>query len=476
MNAHANAMLNNKAIDNSLSKLSSGLQINSAADNASGLAIANSLRAQGAGLGQAMANANDGLAITGIADKAMTGQLSILDTIKTKATQAANGGGQNGETIQALQADISKLVTSLDAIANQTSYNGKSLLSGQFTNQSFQVGAYSGQTMNVSIGATSSDKIGQTRFETTDMITSTGTSTLTFSAASGTGITLESVKISTSAGTGIGALAAVINKSTSLTGVSASWSLTETGNKAVISGTVTSLTINGITIAASLDVQNNDANSTLQNAINKFSDQTGVVASTDSKGQLELTSTDGRAVKVAGLGATTGITDGTYAGRLTIERAGAADIGMSDSGSIVDTSTNQASVGLRDMMGTISNTKAQAMGAFANTNVIGANDDLAAGVNTQAGAEAMIAIAQSASTDLSKIQSGIGSSENQLSATLDNLTTTQVNVAAAESTIRDVDFAAESANFSKHNILAQAGAYAMSQANTVQQNVLKLLQ
>ena len=475
MNAHANATLNNKALDSSLSKLSSGLRINSAADDASGLAIADSLRSQGSSLGQAIANANDGISIAQIADGAMSEQTSILDTIKTKATQAAQDG-QSSDSRKALQSDISKLMSELDNIASTTAYNGKNLLSGQFTNQNFQVGAYSNQSVGMSIGATSSDKIGQTRFETTDMITGTGTSTLTFSAASGTDITLESVKISTSAGTGIGALADVINKNSNLTGVTASWSLTETGNGAVTSGTISNLTINGVTIAASLDVQNNDSSGTLVNAINQYSDQTGVAASTDSKGQLELTSTDGRAIKVTGLKDTTGIADNTYAGRLTIQRQGAGDIGVKDAGSLVDTSKNQASLSLRDMMGTISNTKAKAMGAFANTNVIGASDDLAAGVDTYAGAQAMMLIAQSASTDLDKIRSSIGSVQNQLSATVDNITVTQVNVAAAESQIRDVDFASESANFSKYNILSQSGAYAMSQANSVQQNVLKLLQ
>ena len=475
MNAHANAVLNNKAIDSSLTKLSSGLRINSAADDASGLAIADSLRSQGSALGQAISNANDGISIAQIADKAMSEQTSILDTIKTKATQAAQDG-QTTTSRKALQSDISKLMQELDNIANTTSYNGKSLLSGQFTNQSFQVGAYANQTVGMSIGATSSDKIGQTRFETTDMLTGTGTSTITFSTASGTSITLESVKISTSAGTGIGALASVINKNSNLTGITASWSLTETGSKAITSGTISNLKINNVTIAASLDVQANDGSGTLVNAINQFSDQTGVTASTDSSGQLQLTSTDGRAIDVSGLGTNASISTAVYAGRLTIQRAGAGDIGMSSSGMSVDTSKNQASIGLRDMMGTISNTKAQAMGAFANTNVIGAKDDLAAGVDTFAGAQAMMSIAQSATTDLDKIRANIGSTQNQLSATVDNITVTQVNVASAESQIRDVDFASESANFSKHSILAQSGTYAMSQANSVQQNVLKLLQ
>ena len=475
MNAHTNASVNNRNLDSSLSKLSSGLRINSAADDASGLAIADSLRSQASALGQAINNANDGISIAQIADKAMDEQSKILDTIKTKATQAAQDG-QTTASRKALQSDISKLMQELDNIANTTSYNGKSLLSGQFTNQNFQIGAYSGQTVQMSIGATSSDKIGQTRFETTDMMTTLGTSTLTFSTASGTSITLESVKISTSAGTGIGALADVINKNSNLTGVSAKWSLTETGNKAITSGTVTSLTINSITIASSLDVKANDSTGVLVDAINNYSDQTGVTASVDSKGQLELTSNDGRAINVAGLNGTTGIADGNYAGRLTLMRAGSSDIGVSDAGSVVDTSSNQSSISLRDMMGTISNTKAKAMGAFANTNVVGNADDLSAGVTTYAGAQAMIKIAESASSRLDRIRSDIGSSQNQLTSTVNNISVTQVNVKAAESQIRDVDFAAESANFSKLNILAQSGSYAMSQANAVQQNVLKLLQ
>ncbi|MFA6145154.1 MAG: flagellin B, partial [Sulfuricurvum sp.] len=158
LNAHTNALVNNRNIDSSLSKLSSGLRINSAADDASGLAIADSLRSQSSSLGQAISNANDGISIVQIADKAMDEQTKILDTIKTKATQAAQDG-QTSNSRKALQADITKLMGELDNIAGTTSFNGQQLLSGQFTNKSFQVGAYSNQTVGLSIGATSSDKI-----------------------------------------------------------------------------------------------------------------------------------------------------------------------------------------------------------------------------------------------------------------------------------------------------------------------------
>ncbi|MBU1928214.1 flagellin B, partial [bacterium] len=164
MNAHTNASMNNRNIDSSLSKLSSGLRINSAADDASGMSIADSLRSQASALGQAINNANDGISIATIADKAMDEQIKILDTIKVKATQAAQDGQSSGSR-KALQSDISRLTQQLDNIATQTSYNGKSLLSGSFTNASFQVGAYSNETIGMTIGATSSDKIGHTRFE-----------------------------------------------------------------------------------------------------------------------------------------------------------------------------------------------------------------------------------------------------------------------------------------------------------------------
>ena len=473
MNSHTNATMNNRNLSNSLDKLSAGLRINSAADDASGMAIADSLRSQASALGQAINNANDGIAMAKIADKAMDEQLKILDTIKVKATQAAQDG-QNAQSRKALQADIKRLTEQLDNIAGTTSYNGKSLLSGSFTNANFQVGAYSNQTVSMSIGATSSDKIGHTRFETSEMGSALGESAIAINDLNGDSLTLESVVISTSAGTGIGVLAATINKSTDETGVSASWSLTQTSTSAIASGTLTNVTINGTVVAASLTVEDNDKNGVLVDAINTHKETTGVVASVDSEGNLELTSTDGRAIVASGLNGSAAGMDGTFTGRLTLTKAGAADIVSTITN--FDTSANQASVSLRDMMGEISATDAEAMGAFKNDNVVGAGQAIGAGVTTYAGAQAMIKIAQSAQEKLDSIRSDIGSVQNQMVATVNNISVTQVNVKAAESQIRDVDFAAESANFAKANILAQSGSYAMSQANAVQQNVLRLLQ
>ncbi|AFL69734.1 flagellin B [Sulfurospirillum barnesii] len=482
--AQTNLTKTNSALSSSLSKLSSGLRINTAADDASGMSIADSLRSQANALGQAVSNANDGVSIAQIADGAMDEQIKILDTIKTKATQAAQDG-QSPASRKALQSDISKLVESLDNIAGSTSFNGKNLLSGSFTNAEFQIGAYSNQTVSMSIDATSSDKIGQTRFETSAMGTALGTATVTYTPESGAAnnIVFESVTISTSAGTGIGALASVINKNSETTGVTASWSLTQTGDQAIAAGTVEDLTINGTIVAASLAVEANDSNGVLVDAINQFTSTTGVSASVDAQGQLNLTSTDGRAIQISSDGTNsldtlTGIADGVSTGRLTLTKAGAADIQMTIAGvtDLDTTSQSESSLSLRDMMSAISADDAEAMGAFANDNVVGANQELTAGVTTYAGAQAMIKIAQTAQEKLDTIRANIGSVQNQLTSTINNISVTQVNVTSAESQIRDVDFAEESATFSKYNIMAQAGSYALSQANSTQQNVLKLLQ
>ncbi|MBP3675634.1 MAG: flagellin B, partial [Campylobacter sp.] len=139
---------------------------------------------------------------------------------------------------------------------------------------------------------------------------------------------------------------------------------------------------------------------------------------------------------------------------------------------------NATSVNLKYMnSGTISANMAKAMGFFnGGASQAGQMTDQNGGVNTYGGAQAMVDVAESARKSLDRLRADLGSVQNQLIATLNNITVTQVNVKSAESQIRDVDFASESANFSKFNILAQSGSYAMSQANSVQQNILRLLQ
>ncbi|EPE8492050.1 flagellin [Campylobacter coli] len=619
LNAHANSVVNANALDKSLSRLSSGLRINSAADDASGMAIADSLRSQAATLGQAINNGNDAIGILQTADKAMDEQLKILDTIKVKATQAAQDG-QSTKTRNMLQADINRLMEELDNIANTTSFNGKQLLSGGFINQEFQIGAQSNQTIKATIGATQSSKIGVTRFETGANVVQSGIASLTIKNYNGLeDFNFRDIVISTSVGTGLGALAEEINRVADKTGVRASFNVQTTGGAPIIAGvTGEDFSINGV-IIGKIEYQAGDANGALVSSINAVKDTTGVEAALDESGKLVLTSREGRGIKIEGnIGAGAGIAANMYEnyGRLSLVKNDGRDIAISGTGFGFEYEklVSQNSVSLRDTKGQISQEIADAMGfnssnrigsvrigvssmtvldgtglsketsllytagsgfseftisgksqlnmigqvidlgpnhsAFSNgytalgftagsgfsainnalsrlmystmygtqtgaanfsnavamstaniqinSAVSGANgvsglyqnlglefgekrienigQEQTAGVTTLKGAMAVMDIAETATINLDQIRADIGSVQNQLQVTINNITVTQVNVKAAESTIRDVDFAAESANFSKYNILAQSGSYAMSQANAVQQNVLKLLQ
>ncbi|EOL9718353.1 flagellin A [Campylobacter jejuni] len=562
LNAHANSVVNARELDKSLSRLSSGLRINSAADDASGMAIADSLRSQAATLGQAINNGNDAIGILQTADKAMDEQLKILDTIKTKATQAAQDG-QSLKTRTMLQADINRLMEELDNIANTTSFNGKQLLSGNFINQEFQIGASSNQTVKATIGATQSSKIGLTRFETGGRITSGGEVQFTLKNYNGIDdFKFQKVVISTSVGTGLGALAEEINKSADKTGVRATFTVETRGMAAVRAGTTSNdFAINGVTIGQ-VAYEDGDGNGALVAAINSVKDTTGVEASIDANGQLLLTSREGRGIKIDGNiggGAFINANMKENYGRLSLVKNDGKDIlvsgtGLTAAGFGANSFISQASVSLRESKGRFDANIADAMGfgsvnkgvvlfgyssvnaymssagsgfsagsgysvgsgkgysatltanaivmsnasaasrvynvssgsgfsagsnlsqfATMKTTAFGVKDETA-GVTTLKGAMAVMDIAETATTNLDQIRADIGSVQNQLQVTINNITVTQVNVKAAESTIRDVDFAAESANFSKYNILAQSGSYAMSQANAVQQNVLKLLQ
>ena len=601
LNAKANSDLNSKSLDASLSRLSSGLRINSAADDASGMAIADSLRSQASTLGQAINNGNDALGILQTADKAMDEQLKILDTIKTKATQAAQDG-QSLKTRTMLQADINRLMEELDNIANTTSFNGKQLLSGGFINQEFQIGSSSNQTVKATIGATQSSKIGLTRFETGAQVIQSGTANMTIKNYNGIDdFKFQGVVISTSVGTGLGALAEEINRVADKTGVRASFNVQTVGARTVMKGeTNENFAINGVTIGK-VAYEDGDKNGSLLAAINAVKDTTGVQAALDEEGKLVLTSADGRGIKITGsIGPGAGIAlnmQENY-GRLSLVKNDGRDIAIEGTGFGFenDKLVSQASVSLRETKGQISKDLAEAMGfnsverlgsvmvgvsalsvlegtgmstitalsrSAANgfsqwktskISMVGQMVDIGpglgtlstmgqrfsslgmsglaslqfsavytvafnalstvrgdlqvgsaqagglsailsqigivretnradnigqvqtAGVTTLKGAMAVMDVAETAIINLDQIRADIGSVQNQISATINNITVTQVNVKAAESNIRDVDFASESANYSKANILAQSGAYAMAQANASQQNVLRLLQ
>ena len=443
MNAHRNSTNTNIALDKSLQSLSSGLRINTAADDASGLAIANSLRSQATGLGQAINNANDGIGVMQTADGALDEYQNILNIVRTKAIQSASDG-QNNDSRAAIQRDITKLLEEADNIASTTSFNGQKLLNGNFTDRNFQIGAYANETVSTSIGSARIIETGNLTIASAGAITAAGTEASLL--INGTSIASLTTSATTSDGANV--VAGAINDESATTGVTA------VARNSVTSGPVAGgatadgdITINGIAIdAASIGV--GDSSGALVAAINSSTSKTNVSASLNNQNQLVLTGVDGANI------------------HLTENNGGLAKAGLVAGENYGTTVLSGASVSIAGATG--------ASGLDVATSVTKTLSDV--DVTSYLGAQEAIQIADMALKEIDAVRSNIGSTQNQLESTIRNISVTQVNVSAAESQIRDVDFAAESANFAKYNILAQSGSYAMSQANAVQQNVMKLLQ
>ena len=567
LRAHNNLYNNSAALDTSLERLSSGLRINWAKDNASGLAIADQLRTQASSLKQAIDNGNEAMSVLTVADKAIEEQVNILDSIKQKAISAAQDG-QSTKTRNMLQADINRLMEELDNIANSTSFNGKQLLSGGYINQEYQIGDRSNTTVKTSIGPTMSSKIGVTRFETGANVTVSGAVNMVIKNYNGVeDFKFAEVTISYSVGTGLGALTEEINRVSDRTGVRASFTVQTYGVYEIKRGTTSrDFSINGV-IIGQIEYQDADKNGQLVQAINAVKDTTGVEAARDANGKLILNSADGRGIVIGGdPGVGSGIVakQRTNFGRLHLVRNNGQDVPISGTGNfgfISPAFVSQQSLSLRDTKGRIEGNNADALGFFAypggskyivtmGQNIAGtlsnwmsqagsgfspgsgysigsgheysvhladkfvfisqngwskAYDvqagsgfsagsgksqfapmktsagalfviDRTSGVTTLKGAMAVMDVSETAILNLDQTRADIGSAQQQIQSTLNNITVTQVNVKSAESIIRDVDFAEESANFSKYNILAQSGSYAMAQANTSQQYVMQLLQ
>ncbi len=526
---------NSSNLQKSLERLSTGLKINAAKDNASGLAIANQLKTQASSLKQAIDNGNQANSMMLTADKAIDEQSNILDQIKTKAIAAAQDG-QNTKTRNMLQADIVRLMEELDNIANSTSFNGKMLLSGGFINQEFQIGDRSNITVKATVGSTQSSKLGLTRFETGinttsqsggDAFSNAGGRLSQGIAASITGLTIKNydgrgndwvfgtMKLGYKVNEGLGTVAEEINKASAETGVRATAIVQSRGVAAVKAGTTTdNFMINGVLIGK-LTWEDNDKNGALVNGINAFKDTTGVTASIDGQGKLILNSADGRGIYMnASQGGTTNIsymgfiTQGqssqtyTNLGRLSLVKNSGSDIVISGGGSGAaaligysnSTLVSQYTMSLRETKGAFDAVKADAMGMYATkfdkgltnamttvlTNAASVAGwsigDITSGVTTLKGAMAVMDVVETAILNVDQIRADIGSVQQQIDSTITNISTTQVNLKAAESVIRDVDFADESANYSKSSILAQSGAYALAQANASSQYVMQLLQ
>ncbi len=351
LTAHKNMLSNDTAMTTSLERLSTGLRINSAADDASGMTIADSLKSQYLGIGQGIENANEGVSIVQIADGALEESINIVNTIKTKAIQAASDG-QTSDTRAAIQADIDKLLEELDSIAETTSYNGQQLLNGEFTNKEIQVGSSSNQTSTINIGSAASTDTGHISTANLAMDSEDGGEvqlTIT-SAMTGEEVELEAIEIlqNNSAENGMGALADEINTQTYRTGITALAVVESTTDEAIQEGaTGSDFAINGVNIGA-INVSDNDSDSALVTAINDKTTDTGVTASMETNGSLTLTSDDGRAITVTGdtgeVFGSQSAEDLTTIGYITLTQEGSSQFNISgtSSGGIGDAITLDA--------------------------------------------------------------------------------------------------------------------------------------
>ncbi|MDA8134463.1 MAG: flagellin [Desulfobacteraceae bacterium] len=332
LNAHKNMIKTDNSLSASLERLSSGLRINKAADDASGMSIADSLRSQSMGLGQAIKNANDGINIVQTADAALDESINIINTIKTKSIQAAQDG-QTTESRAAIQSDITKLMEELDIIAKTTAFNGQKLLSGNFVDKKFQIGAYSGETVNISIASAESTKIGHVTAGKLSLANDAPGSVeiAIYSSLQNKNFEIQATEVgyTNSRENSMAAVADSINKLSDVLGITAAAVVQSSTDSTIGAGTLEEFSINGVAMNG-INVTANDADGSLVKAINAKTSQHGVLATVNTSGQLTLKSSDGRAIEVkgddAGLASVFKGQNLSTVGHINLTQAGSNDI------------------------------------------------------------------------------------------------------------------------------------------------------
>ena len=442
----------------SLQRLSSGLRINSAKDDAAGLAISERFTAQIRGLNQAARNANDGISLAQTAEGDLAQVTNNLQRIRELAVQSANATNSASDRA-ALQSEVDELVAEIDRVAQQSNFNGVNLLDGTFTAQAFQVGANAGQTITVdSIASARTSALGQFQgFQLTAQSIGTASDTAAAQSVTIDGATTSLGSIANDAK----ALADAFNAANlgfiaeaNETSV-ASVATNTTGGDA---GATDDFTINGVTISltnSGVAATNRDL---AVEAINAQSAVTGVVATNDGTG-VSLSAQDGRNITVA---------DGTLNSTNGLAEYGLA--AAATTGATLDL-TFQADSGVT---GDVTFT-----GAFdpGDQTIAATGTALSAvDISTVSGANTALSAVDAALTTINSSRAELGAVQNRFESVVVSLQTSAENLSAARSRIRDADFAAETASLARAQILQQAGISVLAQANAQPQNVLALLQ
>ncbi|MEQ1772145.1 MAG: flagellin [Burkholderiales bacterium] len=473
LNAQRNLNTSQSSLAMSLQRLSTGLRINSAKDDAAGLAISERFTAQIRGLNQAARNANDGISLAQTAEGALGEIGNNLQRIRELAVQSANGTN-NASDRASLDAESAQLIAEITRVASQTSFNGTTLLDGSFTSQTFQVGANANQTIAVSsisdsratglgsnILVAGGTLMGATKAAAADL---TGGNTVAIEA----GLTINTVNGGTTAAFGYAALsdakaiAAAINTNAAAVGVTATASNSATFSGVSAAGTV-SFTLNGSAISAA--VTDPTDLTALMGAINGAAGTSGVTATfttTSAKNSLTLSTTDGRDISVLNYANTSAVVGDT---------ASFSGVTLTEGGN--DSSIKTGSVSLDSSKGAIT-----LAGHNADTfNTATSTFSSMAGVSLTSAANSQLAIAvvDAALSQINTARGDLGAYQNRFTSAIANLQTTSENLSASRSRIQDADFAAETANLTRGQILQQAGVAMLAQANALPNNVLSLL-
>ncbi len=476
INAQRNLQGSGRALAKSLERLSSGLRINRAGDDAAGLAISETLRSQIRGLNQAVRNSNDGISLLSTAEGATSEATSLLQRIRELSVQAASD--TNSATNRAsIQEEVTQLVSELDRISTTVEFNGTKLLDGTFTSKTLQVGAFAGQTLSISLNSLRTSTLGQVAETTGGVVTA--------ALATAGDLTIDGIDVGTSSSDGVSnasaagsaiAIATAINTVSGQTGVSAvAQATTRTGTASAVQalavdGTTDTIVVNGVDIGA-VTITANDGDSSLRNAINAVASQSGVLASLNGSNQLVLTAADGRNIDVTTTGG-----DGSDLG--TGEALGLIVDGGATEEDNVTADLTRGTVKLTGDAAFAIDGNNEAFAGLTNTTVgLDATTAISTiDISTQAGANSAITKLDNALRQINRNRAQIGALNNRLESTVNSLQSISENLSASESRIRDADFAAETASLTRSQILQQAGIAILAQANAVPQLALSLLQ
>jgi flagellin len=473
LNAQRNLSTSSAGLETALQRLSSGLRINSAKDDAAGLAISSRFTSQIRGMNQAARNANDGISLAQTAEGALGEITNNLQRIRELSVQSANATNSSTDRT-ALNAEVAQLTAEITRVAAQTSFNGVNLLDGSFTSQAFQVGANSGQTITVAgISDARTTALGS------HTLTADGTVTGNVATATATtttnGIAAETdLTLTTSAGTtsaisyasnaSAADIASAINTAAAGVGVTATASNSTTLSGVSADGTV-SFDLNGASISATVT---SDDLTGLVAAINGSSSTSGITAtftSTDSKDSITLTTSDGRNVQLTNYANTgAGSTDTVSFGGTTLTEGGN------------DSSIKTGTIELSSTKGQITTANADAtVFGTAGTNTSSFSSVSLVDITTAAGAQSAIDVIDAALASVNSSRADLGAIQNRFSSVISNLQTTSENLSASRSRIQDTDFASETAALTRGQILQQAGTAMLAQANSLPNGVLALL-